>query len=219
VWALPAVVARVAWLPACRARDRVRRRVGGHSFWTDPVAWAVTAVFGIQSVFAYVVMSWLPSIYADAGFSDATAGLLLAVSILVGVPVYFVAPSLAIRLGSQGHLIAVLSAMVAVSFLGLWWAPAGGAVVWAALMGAGGAVFPVALTLFALRTRTAADTAALSAMAQSVGYLFAAAGPFAVGLLNEATGSWAPPCGLLAGLALVQVAAGYVAGRRVVIGD
>ena len=218
VWALLAVAALAAWLPWCRDPDRARGGDRGAGLWRNPVAWAVTAVFGIQSVFAYVVMSWLPSIYADAGFSDAHAGLLLAVSILVGVPVYFVAPSLAIRLGAQGHLIAVLSAMMALSFLGLWWAPVGGALVWAVLLGVGGAVFPVSLTMFALRTRTASDTAALSAMAQSVGYLFAAVGPFVVGLLSEATGSWALPCGLLAALALVQVAAGYVAGRPVVIG-
>ncbi|PVG81969.1 MFS transporter [Nocardioides gansuensis] len=217
VWALLPVVALVLWLPWCRARDRAQRSGSRTRLWRNPIAWSVTAVFGIQSVFAYVVMSWVPSIYADAGFSDAHAGLLLAVSILVGVPVFFVAPPLAARLRAQGHLIAALSSMMALAFLGLWWAPVGGALLWAALLGVGGAVFPVTLTLFALRTRTAADTAAMSAMAQSVGYLFAAAGPFVVGLVSEATGSWAWPCGLLAALAVVQVVVGYVAGRPVVI--
>lgn len=217
VWALLAVAALAVWLPWCRARDHDQRDTARRQLWRNPVAWAVTAVFGIQSVFAYVAMSWLPSIYVDAGFSDAHAGLLLAVSILVGVPVFFLAPPLATRLRAQGHLIAVLSSMMALGFLGLWWAPVGGALLWASLLGVGGAVFPVTLTLFALRTRSSADTAALSAMAQSVGYLFAAAGPFAVGLLNEATGSWAWPCGLLATLAVVQVVVGYLAGRPVVI--
>lgn len=219
VWAVVALVALVAWLPWCREADRPQGRRGGRHLWRSPVAWAVTAVFGSQSVFAYVAMSWLPSIYADAGFTDAEAALHLSVSIVVGVPVYFLAPSLAIRLGAQGHLIAVLSAMVAVSFVGLAVAPVAGSWLWAVLMGVGGAVFPVSLTMFALRTRTAADTAALSGMAQSVGYLFAAAGPFAVGVLSDATGSWTLPCLLLAGLAVAQIAVGYVAGRPVVIGE
>jgi CP family cyanate transporter-like MFS transporter len=218
VWALLAVVALVAWLPHLRERES---RSGGRvrvSLWREPVAWAVTLLFGTQSLFAYVVMSWLPSIYADAGFSHATAGLLLAVSILVGVPVYFLAPTLAIRASSQGHLIAVLTALLAVGFAGLLLAPVAGAWLWAVLLGVGGAVFPVTLTLFSIRTATTAGTTALSSMAQSIGYLFAAGGPFVVGLLHESTGSWSVPIALLLGLAVVQVCAGYVAGRPVVIG-
>ncbi|MBC7278960.1 MAG: MFS transporter [Nocardioides sp.] len=218
VWAVLAVVALVAWLPYLREREV---RSGGRarvSLWREPVAWAVTLLFGTQSLFAYVVMSWLPSIYADAGFSHATAGLLLAVSILVGVPVYFLAPTLAIRASSQGHLIGVLTALLAVGFAGLLLAPVAGAWLWAVLLGVGGAVFPVTLTLFSIRTATTAGTTALSSMAQSIGYLLAAGGPFVVGLLHESTGSWSVPIALLLGLAVVQVCAGYVAGRPVVIG-
>ncbi|GGU13787.1 MFS transporter [Nocardioides albus] len=218
VWALLAVVALVAWLPYLREREV---RSGGRarvSLWREPVAWAVTLLFGTQSLFAYVVMSWLPSIYADAGFDHATAGLLLAVSILVGVPVYFLAPTLAIRASSQGHLIAFLTALLAVGFAGLLLAPVAGAWLWAVLLGVGGAVFPVVLTLFSIRTATTAGTTALSSMSQSIGYLLAAGGPFVVGLLRESTGSWSVPIMLLLGLAVVQVCAGYVAGRPVVIG-
>jgi CP family cyanate transporter-like MFS transporter len=218
IWAALAALALLAWLP--HLRDHGHGRGGGSrvSLWREPVAWAVTVLFGTQSLFAYVVMSWLPSIYADAGFSHATAGLLLAVSILVGVPVFFLAPSLAIRASSQGHLVAVLTAFLAIGFAGLWLAPVAGAWLWAVLVGIGGAVFPVTLTLFSIRTATTAGTTALSSMAQSIGYLLAAAGPFVVGLLRESTGSWSVPIALLLGLAVVQVSAGYVAGRPVVIG-
>ncbi|GGR69422.1 MFS transporter [Nocardioides luteus] len=218
VWAVLALLALLAWLPHLRDRD-LRR--GGHirvSLWREPVAWAVTILFGTQSLFAYVVMSWLPSMYADAGFSHATAGLLLAVSILVGVPVFFLAPTLAIRARTQGHLVAGLTAMLAAGFTGLWIAPVSGAWLWAVLLGVGGAVFPVTLTLFSIRTATTAGTTALSSMAQSIGYLLAAGGPFVLGLLREATGSWSVPIALLLGVAVVQICAGYVAGRPILIG-
>ncbi|HEY0890573.1 MAG TPA: MFS transporter [Nocardioides sp.] len=217
LWSLVAVAALLMWLPLHRRPDATGVRTGDFGLLRDRLAWWVTLVFATQSLLAYVVMSWLPSIYADAGFDDRQSGLLLAGSILIGVPAYFVAPRLATRLRSQGHLIAGLTGLFATGMVGLLLAPTAGAWLWAALIGVGGSVFPVALALFGLRTRTASDTAALSTMAQSIGYLLAAAGPFAVGLMREASGSWALPIGLLLATCLVQVAAGYLAGRPLLV--
>jgi CP family cyanate transporter-like MFS transporter len=50
-------------------------------------------------------------------------------------------------------------------------------------------------------------------MAQSVGYLFAAAGPIVAGLLAERTGSWTASVLLVAALAAVQVLVGALVGR------
>ncbi|TCJ30582.1 MFS transporter [Nocardioides jejuensis] len=218
VWALLALAALLAWAPFCQAQDHGSGGARGPMLWRSPVAWAVTLLFAMQGVAAYVVMSWLPTIYIDAGFSHGEAGLLLAVSILVGVPVFFCAPSLATRLRTQGHLIAVLSLLMAAGFLGLWLAPLGGAWLWAVLLGVGGGIFPVVLTLFSLRTADAAGTAALSSMGQSVGYLLAAPGPMVIGLLRDGTGSWSVPLAVLTVSAVVQIAAGYVAGRPVIVG-
>jgi CP family cyanate transporter-like MFS transporter len=219
VWALAAVAAGIAWAPYCRRRDPQRAQVRSASLWRSPIAWAVTLVFATQSLNAYVMMSWLPSVYADAGFSDAKAGLLLATSIVIGVPFFFVAPMVAVRLRHQGHLVLALTALTAAGWVGLWIAPVGGAWVWAALLGAGGAVFPVALAMFALRTTSSAQTGSLSTMAQSVGYLIAAGGPFLVGVLHDATNSWSIAYVLLLATATAQVAIGYVAGRPVKIAE
>ncbi|HWJ11665.1 MAG TPA: MFS transporter [Nocardioides sp.] len=217
LWAVVAVAAAVAWAPFARGRAERRSTVRGASMWRNPTAWAVTVLFGTQSLYAYVMMSWLPSLYADAGFSDEAAGLLLAISIIIGVPFFFLVPSLAGRMRHQGHLIAGLTLLTVAGWAGLWAAPAGGAWLWAALLGAGGAVFPVVLLCFALRTSSSADTAALSTMGQSVGYLIAAGGPFLIGTLHHATGGWALPCALLVGLGVIQISAGYLAGQPVVI--
>ncbi|WP_188113469.1 MFS transporter [Nocardioides humilatus] len=218
LWAIVALAAALAWAPFARGRSDRRQVPRGASMWRNPTAWAVTLLFGTQSTFAYVMMSWLPSVYADAGFSAEKAGLLLAVSITLGVPLFFLAPSIAGRVRHQGHLIAALTVMSIVGWAGLGLAPASGAWLWAALLGAGGAVFPVVLLCVALRTASSADTAALSTMSQSLGYLIAASGPFLVGMLHHATGGWGVPCALLVGLGVVQIAVGYRAGRPVVIG-
>jgi CP family cyanate transporter-like MFS transporter len=87
-------------------------------------------------------------------------------------------------------------------------APVGGAWVWMALVGIGSGMFPIALTLIGLRSRTAATTAALSAFAQAIGYVVAGCGPVLFGALFGATGSWALPLAVLfAALALTLVAA------------
>jgi CP family cyanate transporter-like MFS transporter len=218
-WVVPAVLALVAWAVSGRGREHTRSQSRGASLWRSPVAWAVTVTFGTQSVFAYVIMSWLPTMYADAGYSHGEAGLLLAVSILVGVPIFVVAPTIAARMRSQAPLVLLLTLVTAAGFAGMAVAPHAGGWVWAVLLGVGGAVFPVVLTMFALRTCNSDDTAALSSMAQSIGYLIAASGPLVVGLLRDATGSWTTSCLVLLGVAVVQAVAGSVAGRPVVVGS
>jgi CP family cyanate transporter-like MFS transporter len=54
-------------------------------------------------------------------------------------------------------------------------------------------------------------------MAQSVGYLVAAAGPIAVGALHDATGSWTPALVTVIVLDLVLIGFGYLAGRARII--
>jgi CP family cyanate transporter-like MFS transporter len=82
------------------------------------------------------------------------------------------------------------------------------------LVGTGqGACFALGLNLFVLRTRDVAQTARVSAMAQSVGYTLCAFGPLLVGLLHEAAGSWTPALVLLLALLVPQLACGALAGR------
>jgi CP family cyanate transporter-like MFS transporter len=86
--------------------------------------------------------------------------------------------------------------------------------LWVVAIGAGtGATFPLVLTLVVLRTRTAEDTARLSALAQGGGYLIAALGPLVVGVLHDVTDSWRPGVGFLLALLVPQLATALAAGR------
>lgn len=176
-------------------------------------SWALAGYFGTQSLVAYVVMGWLPSIYRDAGVSPATAGSLLAVLMLVGAPVSLLVPALAGRRADQRPLVVALASSAAVGFSGLLAAPTAAPWVWAVLIGVGMGAFPLALTLIGLRATTTDGTAALSSLGQGVGYLIAAGGPVLIGLLHDATGSWTPPLLVVLGLLVPQLACGLLAAR------
>jgi CP family cyanate transporter-like MFS transporter len=99
--------------------------------------------------------------------------------------------------------------------LGLLLAP-GVAPLWMVLFGAGiGGTFPLALMLMVIRTRNARETQQLSGLAQAFGYTLAIAGPFTVGILHGATGSWTLPLSLMTAVMLgPTMAAGLAAGGR-----
>ncbi|UOY00296.1 MFS transporter [Blastococcus sp. PRF04-17] len=181
----------------------------------DRVALAVTLYFGIQSLSFYAMLTWLPGILqAEAGVSRVGAGALVALAALLGVPASLVVPTLATRRPSQVGWVVAVSVPTVVGIAGLLVAPAAAPLLWAVLYGLGtGAAFPLAMTLVLRRTRDVAQTGRLSASAQSIGYLIAASGPLAVGLLHDATDSWTPALVLLLVAVLAQIAIGIPAGR------
>jgi CP family cyanate transporter-like MFS transporter len=222
VWAVPAVLAVLPVLalrrpspspsavPAPTARVRPSRtRLG----------WAMAIFFGLQSFSGYALMGWLPQLYRDAGFSDQTAGLLLAAVVGAGAPIGLAVPWLAARRTDQRALVLVLAAAMLVAYAGLAVAPHGLALLWTALLAFGQGSFPLALALLGLRARTTAGTAALSGFAQSTGYLIAIAGPLSVGLLYHLTGGFVVPLVALGIAMVMQAIAGLRAARPGVLED
>ena len=221
-WAIPAAVALVIWLPQLRFRTlpphaETKSAVG--ALLRDPLAWQLTLYFGLQSLQFYAIVSWLPTIYRDAGFSAQDAGLLLSVSTLMGAPASLITPTLAARAPDQRvHALAV-GVITGAGVLGVLVSPTSLPWVWASLIGIGnGASFPLALTLMVLRTRSSFDTARLSAMAQSFGYLIAAMGPVMVGALHDLTGTWSVSLTVVLALLVPQTLFGIGAGRRLFVG-
>jgi len=84
-----------------------------------------------------------------------------------------------------------------------------------ALLGlGGGACLVLALAFQSERSAGHGEAAALAGMAQSIGYLVAAAGPLLLGILHDTTGSWTLPLVVLIVLSLAMASAGYGAGRN-----
>jgi CP family cyanate transporter-like MFS transporter len=176
-------------------------------------AWMVGGYFGLQATSAYVTMGWMPQILRDAGISAGEAGLLLAVTMVMGVPLSFVLPALAARMRSQGPIAVVLGTFQLAGFAGLWAAPAAAPWVWALLLGIANCSFPLVLTMIGMRSRTGPGVVRLSAFAQSTGYLVSIPGPILVGALNQASGGWGLPLALMAALVVPQALCGVLAGR------
>jgi MFS transporter, CP family, cyanate transporter len=215
VWVLFAVVGLLCWLPQVRRASRPARAGGGRvgGLWRDALAWQVTAYMGLQSLSYFAVTAWLPAVLVDRGFDPAAAGWMLSLASVAGIVGATVAPVLATRGREQRALSVTITAVAGLGLLGVF-AVTGIEVVAVVLLGAGqSAALGLALTLVALRAPDAAHAAQLSGMAQSVGYVVAATGPFAVGALHDATGGWAVPLVLLLVVLAVQGTAGVLAAR------
>lgn len=222
-WAIPALAAFIVWLPQLRNRTRPRADEARSSIGAllhDPLAWQVTAYFGIQSLEFYAIVSWLPTIYRDAGFAPSDAGLLLSVATLLGAPAALIMPSIAMRARDQRVHSVVVGLIIGFGIAGVLLAPLALPWLWVAMIGIGtGASFPLGLSLLQLRTRHSVETARLSAMAQSVGYLIAAAGPIAVGVLHDRFGGWNVSLAFVLALLVPQTVFGIAAGRRLYVGS
>lgn len=221
-WSLLAAVAVLPWLALVghdRRPEETADRIGLLAVARTRLGWLMALFFGLQSLQAYSVFGWFAELYGDAGFSAHTAGLLLGVITGVSIPLSFVIPGLVARMDDQRPLLCAVMACYPLGYVGLILAPHGGAVLWAVLVGIGTTTFPLILTLIGLRARTSAGTAALSGFTQATGYLIAGVGPFAVGVLHDASGGWSVPLVVLTLLTLPQLLAGLAVSRPAYVED
>lgn len=215
VWALTAFVALIPWI-GLAAHDRHlengRRGISFRDVARTRIGWGMALCFGLQSLQAYSIFGWFAQLWRDSGYSDEQAGALVAIVAAVSIPLSLWLPRAVARREDQRALILSVTSCYLVGY-GLLLVDAHTFAIPAALLiGIGCCVFPIVLTLIGLRAHTADGTAALSGFTQSLGYLIAAVGPFAIGLLYDATDGWTAPIWLLLVLVLPLLATcAYVA--------
>ncbi|MFD8226751.1 CynX/NimT family MFS transporter [Streptomyces massasporeus] len=205
--------------PASASAEHARVEAPRLRMARSRTAWALAVFFGLQATAAYITMGWMAQIFRDAGVPAGTAGLLLAVTMVMGVPLAFVIPRLATRLPHQGPIVLALGLCGLVGYAGLYLAPATGAWAWAVLLGVANCAFPLALTMVGMRARTGPGVAQLSAFAQSTGYLISIPGPLLVGVLYQHSGGWGLPIALMSALMVPQMVVGFLAGRDRTVED
>ncbi|EIR3508910.1 CynX/NimT family MFS transporter [Salmonella enterica] len=211
------LLAFLIWLPQWRTTRSANlsssRTLHERGIWRSPLAWQVTLFLGLNSLIYYVIIGWLPTILISHGYSEAQAGSLHGLLQLATAAPGLAIPLILHRFNDQRWIAALVSLLCAVGAAGLWFVP-GQAVIWTLLFGFGsGATMILGLTFIGLRASSAHQAAALSGMAQSVGYLLAACGPPVMGKLHDASGSWYLPLSGVTVLAIIMAIFGLYAGR------
>jgi MFS transporter, CP family, cyanate transporter len=234
LWAIPAVVAFLVWIPQLfRTPDPAGRvpaaggrtaaaggtaEAGEPSFralLTDPVALALTGYMAVQCTGYYVTLTWLPTLLQDDGMTPHSAGWMLSYSAFPGIAAALASPVLARRIRPTWVPIAVSVLLYGAAYAGLAVAPLGATYLWMTLLGLGqGASISLALSYIAWRSPDAGHTAHVSTMAQGFGYLLASLGPIGIGAIHAASGSWTVPLIVLSALLVLQLIAGALASRE-----
>ncbi|WP_208115993.1 CynX/NimT family MFS transporter [Labedaea rhizosphaerae] len=209
IWAGLAVIAFAVFLPQLRSRTlpAVTPAARGRTPWRSLLGWEVTLFMGFQSTVYYTMVTWWPSIERDHGVSATAAGWHLFVLQMMSIVGNLGTATMLHRRTAPGERA------IAVTITGLLFLSVGGellapgvSLLWAAASGVGvGCCIVYALSLFGLRTRNSTQAAALSGMAQSVGYLLAGLGPVLFSLLHDATGGWKWPLAILLALVVGQM--------------
>ncbi|KAA8880645.1 MFS transporter [Nocardia colli] len=177
---------------------------------TETIGLAV--FFGLQALVAFVVIGWLPSVLHDAGIGAELAGAYLGLLTCVAVPISFIVPPIVARSAHRARWLAGFSMFSATGILGFIVAPDVAPLAWSIVLGAGLSVFSLALTVITLRAESQEEVLLLSSAVQGVGYLIAAIGPYAFGVVKQFGDGWGLPLTVLFATTLVQVAVGFAVG-------
>ncbi|WAA09801.1 CynX/NimT family MFS transporter [Fervidibacillus albus] len=200
VWVIPAIIAVFIWGYLSRFHGERNVQVkktdrANGQIWRSSLAWQVALFTGFQSFLFYVTVTWLPEILHHHGLDLGTAGWLLSLSQFVGLPASFFVPMIAAKFRSQSVFVVILSIFSLIGYGGLLLpATYPMLVLYISLIGfALNGSFALALSFMGMRARDARESAELSGMAQSFGYILAAIGPIFIGYLFDVTGSWTWP--------------------------
>jgi len=206
-WSLPVTMAvlsvigllnLVVWTPNLKYNhrapvtpDRQTQSTPRPSVWRLPLAWVATAFFGLQALVYYSLLTWLPTIFVARGFSLVVAGNLVTLMQLSGLPMSFLVPATSGKKAGVRTMIVVIGVgfMAGAAGILLPGLSLGLAIILCILLGLGsGAAFSLAVVFFTQKTTNGFETADLSGMAQSAGYLLAAFGPVVFGWLGSHVG-------------------------------
>lgn len=211
------LLALVIWLPQLKGKQRANLTATtvtqSRGIWRSPLAWQLTLFLGINSLIYYVVIGWLPAILISYGYSETSAGSLHGLLQLATASPGILVPLILHRLRDQCGIAVIIALLCAISSAGfvLW---PDQAVLWTLMFGFGsGGTMILGLTFIGMRAHSAHHAAALSGMAQSIGYLLAACGPPLMGKIHDASGSWHIPLFTCAVLSVLMAVAGGYAGR------
>ena len=222
VWILAVIAALPVWLPSLKLRlsgSEARTEEKRAPITSCAMTWHITLFMGLQSLLFYCFVAWYATILQSKGHSESAAGYYSSLMMLCGLPGSFLMPIIAAKTKRQSLWGAILGLLYALGPAASVFADTTpGLVVSMICAGfASGACIAFAMTLFGLHTRDARDAAALSGLAQGVGYLLSAVGPICTGWLYDLSGGWTLPLSILTGVGVLVAVFGWLSGRNRII--
>ena len=155
-----------------------------------PLAWRLVAAFFLMSSVFYGLNAWLPDAYVERGWSESSAGGLLAVLNTVTIPVGFAVAWAADHWWTRRVWLGAAALLQLGALLGVALLPDAGW-GWAVLLGVSiGPLFPLTMTLPLDGADHPAEVAALAGMMLGVGYTLSATSPLLLGALRDLTGGF-----------------------------
>ncbi|KMK99430.1 MFS transporter [Bacillus stratosphericus] len=205
-WAVLGVIALILWLGlAGKNQQADHADVPLRLPLRNKKAIQFTLFFGFMSSMFYSLTAWISPIALDFGNSPQYAAMLLTIFTLIQIPVALLVPAIVNRLGKPKLFLILcsLSELIGLIFL-LLPMPILPAVIFLGI-GAGG-LFPLALMLPIIETRTPEEAGTWSAMSQMGGYIMGGFGPFLIGLIFDISGHF--QAAIVAMLAIVMLMIG-----------
>jgi CP family cyanate transporter-like MFS transporter len=186
---------------------KVERSDSTKAIWRSPTALAIAGTQAVTSVFGYVSFAWLPLLLVEHNeVTVAQGGQLLSLFALMGLPASLLIPLIATRYPkSQSWIVWFSLAMGLIGTLGLLFGGNDLTWFWVICFGLGPTMFPLALTMFNLRSRDRNTVLAVSAFGQGVSYTTATIAVFSVGILREITGGWEATLWMIFGICLISI--------------
>ena len=156
----------------------------------NPLGWRLVAAFSLMSFVFYGLNSWLPDTYVEHGWSQSSAGALLAVMSGVSIPVGFAVAWAADHVGTRRGWLVGSAALQLVTLVGVVLLPGAGW-LWAVLLGLSiSPLFPLTMTLPLDAAKGPAEVAALAGMMLGLGYVISSTGPLLLGAVRDLTGGF-----------------------------
>lgn len=183
-------------------------------------AWNISIFMGLQSLFYYCMVTWLPSFLTDYNMSGESSGWVLFVIQVTMIPVTFCCPIIANKMKDQRIMILFICTLMFGSTMMFVFLKSQWIYVNAVIIGlSNGLSFSLSILFFSTRTQSSINAVKISGMAQSVGYLIAAFGPPVFGKLHDWDISWNTSFYFLSVAVLIMLYFGLRAARNKYVED
>jgi CP family cyanate transporter-like MFS transporter len=224
-WSITMAVAWLLWIiVAIRARHVAgAERVAAEKYtdviteeprflWRSSYLWGLVLLMGMTALHTYAIVTWLPSMFQDAGLSATNSAILLSLATVTGLAGALIVPGLVLRM-KNAYVVVVCTALLVIGYTGMLVATRQGAIIWALALGLGINTFPLCLTLISARARTSREATSTAGVVQGISYFIGCAGPLILGILNQNTGSWNDAYVFLLATLVITLVSGWFATR------